>query len=390
MSNKYIYLGSSIPSSFFYSGSRGNATSRAVCAREEYFFESIEQIAEIDRDEILFLSTALTNEPGFHPRLNIHRNSAKCIVTATHHILLFKKALQFIGIFSTLYRNLDKNTIVVVYNAAPLFTFVLMLLFFRKYLLVLEVEDFFKKNTFKYLLHKFFFSVAVRLADLITLSSLGQLKYLDSKRTSAKVIFNSGYVLSLSATKPSNNLINNGRVKILYCGSLERERGLPDLLKAFSILKERHINLIITGHGPLQNHVNHVASLDPRITYLGLLPNDKFHDLLNNSDILINPQNIDISENFPSKVTAALSFGLQVISTESVGVSNSHVSQLITFYDGSFTQLVDRISALSQVKLSFEEKIHRRDVFLKIMLNQSVALKSEVRNLRSNISCEHR
>ena len=384
MSVRLFYLGSSVPKLFCYSGVRGNATSKATCAREEYFFNSMFDICNTkDGDQFYFVTTGLTRAYGYKPLTEINYKITKCIITATHHNLFLRKILQFSSILLTLSKTLTNKSVVVVYNSAPIYILVLTLLRFKNYKLVIQVEDFYNKNTLRYFIHKLAFSLSVRLSNLITISSIGQTVHLQNKNSSVNVIMNSGYILSLSNLTDPIISNNNQSVIFIYSGGLYKDRGVHDLLEAFCSIKLDNIRLIITGDGPLRKDVEFQQSVDSRVKYLGLLEDGAYTQLLNSCDVFLNPQNILISENFPSKVTAALSFGLKVISTKSIGILHSDFSDLLTFYDGSITELKNQIINASQNKVTLEEKNICRSNFLNLMSNQTLNLQSNLKRLCS-------
>ena len=382
MPDNFFYFGSSIPKFFNYSGNRGNATSKAACAREQYFFNSILQICENDGDEFFFVSTGLTTDHGFNLISEIKVKNTRCIITATHHNLVFKKILQFLSICKTLHKYLNNNSIVVVYNAAPIYVLPLIIFWYRKYKLVIEVEDFYKKNTVKYYIHRCSLYLSASLSSLITISSVGQIKYLPDK-CSANVIRNSGYILDSPISHASLDFGFTNKILIIYSGGLYIERGIGDLLEVFSSLDFDNICLFITGDGPMKKEVVYYQSIDNRVSFLGLLKDDDFSKLLSSCDILVNPQNISISENFPSKVASALSYGLAVVSTESVGIAESDFNEFISFYDGSTNQLRKALIDAFNFIPSLEEKNIRRNKFLNIMSNQTSNLQLNLNELRT-------
>jgi len=66
-------------------------------------------------------------------------------------------------------------------------------------------------------------------------------------------------------------------------GALEQNRGIPLLLDAFFMLRERYSNLSLTLAGPL----NVTLPRDPRIHYLGVLPYKKIPIFLNALDVAV-------------------------------------------------------------------------------------------------------
>lgn len=94
----------------------------------------------------------------------------------------------------------------------------------------------------------------------------------------------------------------NNRIKVLYSGGIDKERGIEVLLKSLDYIDE-DFELIITGRGPLENKV--LKKNDKRISFLGFIEYKKVKENIKNADILINCQleNHNFGNvSFPSKI----------------------------------------------------------------------------------------
>ena len=76
-------------------------------------------------------------------------------------------------------------------------------------------------------------------------------------------------------------------VKFVFIGSLTEQKGLHWLLKSFENIN--NAELIIAGKGPLKTEIESVAAQNPKINYVGFLPENGVNELLKNSDVLICP-----------------------------------------------------------------------------------------------------
>ncbi|OMH21625.1 hypothetical protein AC231_14400 [Clostridium pasteurianum] len=61
------------------------------------------------------------------------------------------------------------------------------------------------------------------------------------------------------------------------------------LLKAFSEVRNKEIELIIAGKGPLEQMVNEYCNMDKRIHYKGFLREEKINAILRESHVLVAP-----------------------------------------------------------------------------------------------------
>jgi glycosyltransferase involved in cell wall biosynthesis len=105
---------------------------------------------------------------------------------------------------------------------------------------------------------------------------------------------------------------------LMYSGGLAELKGVPLLLSAFARLQGEHFRLWIAGNGPLRPEVEDAARRDPRIEYLGVVPNDRVLELYEQVTVLVNPHStthLSARYLFPSKLIEYLATGRPVIST---------------------------------------------------------------------------
>jgi glycosyltransferase involved in cell wall biosynthesis len=125
------------------------------------------------------------------------------------------------------------------------------------------------------------------------------------------------------------------RLSVLYAGGVSEEYGVLLLLDAFKYVIG-DVRLDICGSGPLVGRVQSDARLDPRIRYLGVLPNQAVNELEQGSTMLVNPRlsNSDfVRYSFPSKLLEYMMSGRPVVSTVLPGIPPSYWSHLIPIRD---------------------------------------------------------
>jgi glycosyltransferase involved in cell wall biosynthesis len=106
------------------------------------------------------------------------------------------------------------------------------------------------------------------------------------------------------------------RLKFLFLGWVEREKGVCDLISACHILSERHnFQLDIAGDGNFLEYVREMISdynLQNHVNLLGWLDEDRTLQLLKDSDVLVLPS---YAEGLPNAMVEAMAAGLAVIVT---------------------------------------------------------------------------
>ncbi len=93
---------------------------------------------------------------------------------------------------------------------------------------------------------------------------------------------------------PPPTTVNEAREGLLYVGRLVEKKGVPILLRAMAILKERGLEpkLTIVGDGPDRGDILQLASelkLDADVVFTGAMSNDKLPDFYRKASIFILP-----------------------------------------------------------------------------------------------------
>lgn len=135
------------------------------------------------------------------------------------------------------------------------------------------------------------------------------------KNKNEENLFLDGGVLNLKNIK--NEKKNSKKKIILYSGTIEGNRYLlSNLLKAFSLITDKNINLWICGKGK-SKELSKALNKDKRIFYFGFVKINKLINLCQKADIFVNPRNISNNVNtFPSKILFYLNFCKPIISTK--------------------------------------------------------------------------
>jgi glycosyltransferase involved in cell wall biosynthesis len=104
---------------------------------------------------------------------------------------------------------------------------------------------------------------------------------------------------------------------VVFSGTLEEAQGLEQTVGAWRLVKPLGWELHIAGQGPLEGKLKHLADGDPSIVFHGLLNRDENAELLCNSRIGLNPQDVSAvpGNTFAFKIVEYLASGNHVITT---------------------------------------------------------------------------
>lgn len=113
-----------------------------------------------------------------------------------------------------------------------------------------------------------------------------------------------------------NIIEKDNKIKFCFVGRIIKEKGILELLEAYTNLKKKYpnISLYIAGEGPLETEIK--KHLDKDINYLGRLPREKVISLLIDCDIFCLPS---VSEGFSTAVLEAAICKAYIITTKQGG-----------------------------------------------------------------------
>ena len=128
--------------------------------------------------------------------------------------------------------------------------------------------------------------------------------------------------------------IDNSRTRFLYVGRLSSEKGLPDLLEAFSQVhgQSSDTELVIVGSGPIEAELRRntrALGIESSVHLVGAKAPDEIGTLLMSSTALILPSH---REPWGLVINEALSFGCPVVASHVCGCVPELVRDGITGY----------------------------------------------------------
>ncbi len=244
-----------------------------------------------------------------------------------------KILIALIWLFIYLLFTTKKNEKVIAYHVQWISLPIRMAKAFRKFDLVLEVEEVyqdimvFNKQFVRWedrLLNKA--DAYIYSTDLL-IQKLG-----DSK---PYVVLYGEYKSYEKLTNP----INDGKIHLLYAGIIdEHKRGALNAVEASRYLSERYL-LHIIGFGQVdklkEKIDNHNKTNVCKIEFDGLKSGDEYVQYCQSCHIGLSTQTMSgeyLESSFPSKILSYIALGLKVVSSEIRCVTESQIANLITYY----------------------------------------------------------
>jgi glycosyltransferase involved in cell wall biosynthesis len=155
----------------------------------------------------------------------------------------------------------------------------------------------------------------------------------------------------------------DGTFTIVAGGTLNEGHGIPEILKAFSMINGDSYRLFITGDGPLREVVENAAAQDCRIRYFGYLKFGEVLDLYSQASVLISmliTKKLNTKYFFPSKIMEYLASGVPVVSTYTGNLEKDYNGLLYLLRDESAEGLADLLRQISQSDIEERCEMARR------------------------------
>ena len=165
------------------------------------------------------------------------------------------------------------------------------------------------------------------------------------------------------------NKKNSDRI-ILYAGGLFEEYGIKKLIESFRLLDGENLRLHIYGSGLMVKDMFYYASLDPRIVYQGIFPNEVIVGKEMEATLLVNPRpsNAEFTKfSFPSKNLEYMVSGTPLVTTPLPGMPKEYYKYVYLFDDETvqgFAATLKRLTSLCDQEL-FEMGTIAREFVLK-------------------------
>ncbi len=113
----------------------------------------------------------------------------------------------------------------------------------------------------------------------------------------------------------------DGRLNILFCGAMLRDKGVYEILEAFKIIRNEHdVRMIFMGDGPETERLMEKCGqygLERDVTFTGFLRDDAKYRVFKDSHIFLFPS---YHEGFPTVIPEAMAAGMVPVMTEVGGL----------------------------------------------------------------------
>jgi glycosyltransferase involved in cell wall biosynthesis len=123
-----------------------------------------------------------------------------------------------------------------------------------------------------------------------------------------------GSPTDMGNTPPPNASRKNGKLKLLFVGSMSQRKGLADLFEAMKLINSKNVSLSILGSPSLP--MSFYRKVYPHFEYLSPRSNNEVRRVMNEHDVLVLPS---IIEGRALVQQEALACGLPLIVTQNTG-----------------------------------------------------------------------
>lgn len=125
---------------------------------------------------------------------------------------------------------------------------------------------------------------------------------------------------------------------VMYAGGIYEKYGVKKLIEAFMLLKGDNLRLIICGPGEMAVDMGKYITQDPRVQYLGIIPNDEVVRRQIKANLLVNPRSSReelAMYSFPSKNMESMVSGTPLVTTPLPGMPEAYYPFVYIFDDES-------------------------------------------------------
>ena len=141
------------------------------------------------------------------------------------------------------------------------------------------------------------------------------------------------------------------KLRILYIGQLEKNKGVYDIIKAVRSLSNDKFYLTIAGRGKEEYNIRKIVYIVNNINFIGEYSNENMSELFKDIDIVVVPS--VCFENSPMVIYEAFSHGIPVLASRIGGIP-----ELI---DENKTGWLFKPSDVSELRLKLEEIYKKKD-----------------------------
>ena len=165
---------------------------------------------------------------------------------------------------------------------------------------------------------------------------------------------------------------NDDNIRFMYVGMLTENKGLRNLMVAFSKIYQSKISLHIYGQGVLKDFIEDKIKEDSRIKYYGQLSSEDLKEEWIKNDVLIVPSIWE--EPFGRVVIEGNQFGLPVI-----GANRAGILETINNINTGLTYQYDNVEELKKTIEHFEKRENIKKYYENIVNNiEKYSIKNQI------------
>lgn len=333
----------------------------------DYICEAINNIGE----SVTILSNTKSIQPRYLKKTVYKQSESKQVImfASLPRRGKFLHALDvlygYIQLALYLIRNLKEDDVVLVYHSLGYRDIIRKIRKIKNFKYILEVEELFQfidkaESSFKEKENKVF-----DIPDAFIFSN----GFLDDKvNTDRKpsVVINGIYKTAPVLVKEKNN----EKIKILYAGTLEPQKGVDYVIRSAEFLDEEYeVRIIGFGSEKDKTHVQDLikevnAKSICKVYYDGTLKGDEYLRYVQGCDIgtcVQNPDDIFNLYEFPSKIFSYMSNGLAVVANRLKQIENSKISPYLIIADS-----IKPEDVASAIKMYGKNKLDAANILSKL------------------------
>lgn len=264
-----------------------------------------------------------------------------------------------VRLFFYLLNNAHKNEHVYVYHATSYGSSILFAKFFKKFKLILEVEEIYSdvknENRLKKYEYRYFNASDAYVYSTILLNKINRFN-------KPFVVINGSYDVEKIVSEKYND-----KIHVIYAGTFDIRKGGAAAVEAAKYLNENYvIHICGFGSDPDTNYLkkkiddSNIVN-DCKIIFHGLLTGDEYISVLQKCHIGLSPQDPKASFNstsFPSKILSYLANGLSVVSVRIPAVEQSEVGRLVSYYDIQTPQEIAKAIERANIETDYRNVIY--------------------------------
>ena len=289
----------------------------------------------MSKHNVLIIGADKTSNGGIASVIKTYINTNEAIITSEFNFIpiktsnykdksiLYEVFTLIKAIFLFIYYIIVKNVNIVHIHSSAYISFyrkiifyLLSKLFSKKVILHLHASKFYTFFLNSKGLKKRILNIIFNNVDCVIVLNedwLHKLK-IEFPGVTIKKIFNPIEITELRYIKKDHTF---GPLNVLFMGFLIESKGLLDLLKISTLLKDEDIKFTICGKGPLESYIRNHSLNTYNITFKGWIDGSEKIQLFKNADLLILPS---YNEGLPIIILEAMHYSLPILATNISGI----------------------------------------------------------------------